>query len=142
MLPLAACSSPLTAQNEGEKDLGLALSAQAARDSTALLARYSATAAAHPQFTAQLNPLRAQVSRHIEAFTVLGVPGPSVSASAATRQVPAEGGQALAALAAAEQRLSDARSAALQDASPGLACLLASAAAAGACHVLLLQGLW
>jgi len=142
-LPLAACAGPLTAQNEGENDPGLALSARAAQDSSALLARYDATAAAHPQLVAQLSPLRAQVFQHIKAFTVPGAPSPSVfvsaSAPAVARQVPADQGQALAALAATEQRLADARTAALQEAPPGLACLLASVAAAGACHVLLLQ---
>jgi hypothetical protein len=146
MVPLAACSGPSTAHNESEDDPGLALSARSARDSSALLARYDATTAAHPQLTAQLSPLRAQVSQHIKAFTVSGLPNPSVSASASVsarttaRQVPVDQGQALATLAATEQRLADARTAALQDAPPGLACLLASTAAAGACHVLLLQG--
>jgi hypothetical protein len=153
VLPLAACAGPLTAQTAGEQDHGLALSARAARDSSALLARYDATAAAHPRLAAQLRPLRAQVAQHIEAFTVASS-SPSVAASSAAasaassaaasarataRQVPAGQGQALAALAAAEQRLATARTSALQEAPPGLACLLASVAAAGACHVLLLR---
>ncbi|MCQ4084551.1 hypothetical protein NGB36_29250 [Streptomyces sp. RB6PN25] len=143
---LAGCGGPLSAQDAAEDDPGLALSAQAVRDSSALLARYDATAAAHPPLAARLRPLRAQVAQHIEAFTVPGLstgsPRPSASASAraAAGQVPADQGQALSALAAAERRLADARTTALQDAPPELARLLASVAAAGACHVLLLQG--
>jgi hypothetical protein len=150
-LPLAACGGPPAAQHADEHDPGLSLSAQAARDSSGLLARYDATAAAHPPLAALLAPLRAQVAQHVEAFTFPGDAGPTASPSAsdsvsagaavraAARQVPSDRGQALAALAAAEQRLAETRTAALQAAPPGLARLLASVAAADACHALLLQ---
>jgi hypothetical protein len=46
---------------------------------------------------------------------------------------------ALAALASAEKSLADSRTGALLDAPPELARLLASVAAAGSCHVLLLK---
>ncbi|GAA1929900.1 hypothetical protein [Streptantibioticus ferralitis] len=118
------------------------LSARAALDSTALLGRYDATAAAHPALADRLRPLRAQVALHIAAFTPSGAASGSVAptASASSAAVPADQSAALAALADAERRTADARTSALQDAPPQLARLLASVAAAGACHVVLLQG--
>ncbi|MGK5641747.1 hypothetical protein ACSNOK_26005, partial [Streptomyces sp. URMC 126] len=52
--------------------------------------------------------------------------------------VPDDPDEALAALAAAERRTADGRGAALADAPPELARLLASVAAAGAAHAYLL----
>ncbi|SCD50475.1 hypothetical protein GA0115246_102524, partial [Streptomyces sp. SolWspMP-sol7th] len=48
------------------------LSRGAARDSADLTARYDATLAAHPGLDATLRPLRAQVTRHREAFDAAG----------------------------------------------------------------------
>lgn len=137
----------------------------AAADSAELLVRYDATAAAHAGLAARLKPLRAEVAHHLTAFdTALdtarettfrdakadgspsgsaspsGSPSSSRSASpSALPSVPASEAAALAALAEAEQRLVDARTTALADAAPELARLLASVAAAGAGHVLLLK---
>lgn len=110
---------------------GAALRARAAADSTALLARYDGLIAARPDLTARLAPLRAEVARHAQAF---GAPAPKPAPSGTT--APAT----LGALADAERRLADARATALLDAPPELARLLASVAAAGAAHVILLIG--
>ena len=129
---LAGCSGG--AAHGAPADPTAELSGRAARDSTALLARYDATAAAHPALADRLRPLRAQVALHLAAFTPPGgSPGPAPG-------VPADQNAALATLADAERRIADTRTAALQDAPPELARLLASVAAAGACHAALLQG--
>ncbi|MEU5304806.1 hypothetical protein ACH4YO_36605 [Streptomyces noursei] len=116
---------------------------RAARDSRALLARYDATLAAHPGLGARLRVLRDEVAHHIEAFTS-GAPSAAPSASATSAAsgsapgVPADERSARAALADAERTLADSRTAALVTASPELARLLASVAAAGAAHAYLL----
>ncbi len=134
---LAGCSGG--AAHGAPADPTAELSARAARDSAALLARYDATAAAHPALADRLRPLRAQVALHIAAFTPSGgSAGPAPSGSGGA--VAADQNAALAALADAERRTADARTTALQDAPPELARLLASVAAAGACHAALLQG--
>ncbi|MDX6332563.1 MAG: hypothetical protein QOI83_4946 [Streptomycetaceae bacterium] len=121
------------------------LRARAAKDSTELLARYDATTTAHPGLAVQLRPLRAEVARHAEAFGAASAPSPSASSSASPSPSPSPGAdpgdadKGVSALADAEQRLADARTTALLDASPELARLLASVAAAGAGHVLLLR---
>jgi hypothetical protein len=112
---------------------GTALRARAAEDSKELLTRYDATTAAHPGLAVGLRPLRAEVARHAKAF------GAAATASASPGADPGDATQALTALANAEQRLSDSRTTALLDAPPELARLLASVAAAGAGHVLLLR---
>jgi hypothetical protein len=116
---------------------GTAEQAQALRDSTDLLGRYDAAAAAHPSLAARLAPLRAEVAQHVEAFG--GTP-PAAGAKAAATGAGATPKQALAALAAAERKLADARAAALLTVPGGLARLLASVAAAGAGHAALLGG--
>jgi hypothetical protein len=123
---------------------GAALRAQAAADSTTLLARYDGLIAARPELTARLAPLRAEVARHAQAFGASapkqaaagtpGAPGTSTGTTAATTP------PTLGALADAERRLVDARATALLGAPPELARLLASVAAAGAAHVVLLMG--
>lgn len=115
---------------------GAAEQAQAVRDSTALLGRYDAAAAAHPSLAARLRPLRAEVARHITAFggTAPAAKHPAAGSPAA----PADPAKALAGLAAAERALADRRAAALLSAPGGLALLLASVAAAGAGHAALL----
>jgi hypothetical protein len=117
---------------------GAAAQAQAVRDSTALLGRYDAAAAAHPSLAPRLRPLRAEVARHVAAF---GGTAPSAAHPAAgSPAAPATPAKALAGLAAAERDLADRRAAALLSAPGGLALLLASVAAAGAGHAALLVG--
>lgn len=118
-------------------DPGTVLRRQAAQDSTTLLARYNATAAAHPDLAAALTPLRAEVARHAKAFGA----GASARAKAAASPplIAEEPSQALADLVDAERRLSAARTTALLGAPAELARLLASVAGAGAAHALLLN---
>ncbi|MFW6692015.1 hypothetical protein [Streptomyces sp. MAR4 CNX-425] len=132
---------------------------RAAEESRGLLRRYDATASAHPALAAALDPLRADVARHVAALG-RGLPagtraasgggagaGPGDRADAEPppparkrggEEVPADPAQALAALAAAEKRTADAHTAALAAAPGEVARLLASVAAAGAAHVYLL----
>lgn len=117
--------------------------ARAARDSRELAARYGAVVAAHPKLAARLDPLRAEVVRHAEAFGDMAQPSPSPSASAPASPspapvVPAKEKDALAGLAAAEREIAGRREKELLDAPGELARLLASVAAAGAAHVYLL----
>lgn len=137
---LAGCSAATAPPGTGTR--GAELRAGAARDSAALLERYDATAAAHPPLAPGLGPLREQVAQHLAVFAA--APGsPSASASARPRRVriDADPGRAVADLADSERRLADARTAALAGAPPEEARLLASVAACGACHVLLLRGM-
>ncbi|MFH8408088.1 hypothetical protein ACH4FX_25300 [Streptomyces sp. NPDC018019] len=154
-LLLTGCSED-SGSGGGRKDADAAaearLRARAARDSAALLARYDATLAAHPGLGERLRPLRAEVARHAAAFGGAS-PAPSASAAPSTSPragasaapsapaspaVPPDAQRARADLAAAERRTADARAAALVDAPPELAGLLASVAAAGAAHAYLL----
>ncbi|MFG2515442.1 hypothetical protein [Streptomyces sp. NPDC048584] len=119
--------------------------ARAARDSRELAARYGAVVAAHPKLAGRLDPLRAEVVRHAEAFGDTARPSPSASASASASAspspaptVPAKEKDALAGLAAAEREIAGRREKELLDAPGELARLLASVAAAGAAHVYLL----
>ncbi|WP_052862337.1 hypothetical protein [Streptomyces sp. Tu6071] len=135
------------------------LSRGAARDSADLTARYDATLAAHPGLDATLRPLRAQVTRHREAFDAAGreatgSPPPGASSSAPGRAAGAEDEAATSAspgptvasdqktalrdLATAEKKLADHRARVLVDAPGELARLLASVAAAGAAHAYVL----
>jgi hypothetical protein len=145
---------------------GAAEKARAATGSLALLKRYDAVSAAHPALASRLAPLRAEVARHAAAFggrPPAPAPAPAGSATApppstappsttapppassaapppapAAAGVPAAPGAALSWLAAAERALADRRAAELLAAPGGLARLLASVAAAGAAHVVLL----
>ncbi|MDX2709093.1 hypothetical protein PV350_40550 [Streptomyces sp. PA03-6a] len=140
-----------SAKGSPAADATAALRKRAARDSAALLAQYDATVAAHPDLVKQLQPLRAEVARHAQAFgTSARAASPSAAPSSssspmsspspsASPSVPAGAAAALSALAAAERTLADARATALLDAPPELARLLASVAACGAGHVLLLK---
>jgi hypothetical protein len=123
----------------------------AGRDSLDLLARYDAVLAAHPGTAHRLRPLRAEVARHAAAFGTGASASASAAASAsatahraasgapsAAPSVPADRGAAVRALAQAERRLADARAKALLHAPADLARLLASVAASGAAHALLL----
>lgn len=135
---------------------GEILRERAVRDSGALLAHYDATIAVHPGLATRLRPLRAEVARHVAAFGPPAGRGP-VSSPSASASVPAAPSSspapsapvsvsvppgedaARAALAAAERTLAGERAGALLDAPPELARLLASVAACGAGHVLLLK---
>ncbi|MER6053307.1 hypothetical protein ABT168_38730 [Streptomyces sp. NPDC001793] len=144
---LAGCAGgarpdPLTAERSAAAER---VRKQAARDSTALLARYDATLSAHPALGGPLRPLRAEVARHAEAFRSDAPSAASASAPAAgaahgadAPRVPGDERGARTALAEAERTLADARAAALVSAPPELARLLASVAAAGAAHAYLL----
>ncbi|MFI1093159.1 hypothetical protein [Streptomyces sp. NPDC020917] len=139
--------------------------ARAARDSLTLLGQYDAALAAHPGLAGRLTPLRAQVALHASAFggrlpapagsatpsasssgrgasgrpstapPASPTPRPGAPSASPTPQSPAA---ALAALAAAERALADRRAAALLTVPGELARLMASVAAAGAAHVVLL----
>jgi hypothetical protein len=112
---------------------GVAEQARAVRDSTELIGRYDAAAAAHPSLAARLRPLRAEVVRHIEAF------GGKAPAAAPPKEAAAgTAADALAGIAAAERALADRRAAAVLTVPGDLARLLASVAAAGAGHAALL----
>lgn len=124
--------------------------ARAARDSAELVERYDAVLTVHPALAERLQPLRAEVVRHAEAFggTAARAATPSASASASPSApsapsatapaVPSDEKGALAALAAAERTLADRRTEALVELPGELARLLASVSAAGAAHVFLL----
>jgi len=114
--------------------------AAAAHDSFLLLAAYEATGAAHPALAGRLAPLHAQVAQHVRVLAAGGTPSGGPAAAGAHPAVPAAEDAALRQLAESEQRLVDARTGALVHAAPELARLLASLAAAGAGHVLLLHG--
>lgn len=134
---VSGCSTGGGAAADGSESSGPAPgtveSARAARESAALVARYDAVAAAHPSLAARLAPLRAEVARHVEAF---GGKPPAPAAAAGPEQSPAA---ALTALAAAERKLADRRAVALLTVPGDLARLMASVAAAGAGHVVLLN---
>lgn len=127
--------------------------------STALRDEYDAVIARHPALTDRLTPLRAEVAAHVVALagpasgaTPSSAPAapsasgpapapattPASASAGASAPVPDEPAGALKALAAAERRTSDRHTAALADAEPELARLLASVAAAGAAHAYLL----
>ncbi|MEU7132685.1 hypothetical protein [Streptomyces sp. NPDC046261] len=137
---LAGCSSGGD-DADGRAFATRRLRESAGQDSARLLERYDATIAAHAALARRLRPLRAEVARHAEAFSPQA-PSPSASAQAppAAPEVPGDESAALAALADAERRTADARTAALGSAPPELARLLASVAAAGAAHAYLLTG--
>ncbi|MPY44214.1 hypothetical protein FNH04_31215 [Streptomyces phyllanthi] len=120
--------------------------ARVARDSEALAGRYAAVIAAHPALAELLEPLRAEVVRHAEAFGGGASATPSASesesaagsGSASPSPVPADEKAALAELVTAEKELSDRRGKALLEVPGELARLMASVAAAGAGHAFLL----
>ncbi|MFJ8077976.1 hypothetical protein ACIQ7Q_29640 [Streptomyces sp. NPDC096176] len=126
-----------------------ALRRRLAATSAALRDEYDAVIARHPALADRLTPLRTAVAEHAVALAGLAAsaaPSPSVSATASPTASstsgpatpPAEPGAALKSLVAAERRTADRHTAALADAEPELARLLASVAAAGAAHAYLL----
>ncbi|WRZ48205.1 hypothetical protein OG622_14980 [Streptomyces sp. NBC_01314] len=121
--------------------------ARVARDSEALLERYDAVIAAHPDLAALLTPLRGEVVRHARAFgggkaagagRASASPSGSPSASASPSPAPEDPRAALTELAAAERRLADKRAEALLEVPGEMARLMASVAAAGASHAYVL----
>ena len=142
---LSGCSDEGTGASRDD-DAARELRERAARESRKLLERYEATLAAHPALAGRLRPLRAEVARHAKAFgDSRGTASPSASPSSTARaagpeapEIPGDEKKAVAELATAERTLADARSAALLDAPPEVARLLASVAAAGAAHAYLL----
>ncbi|MGW4206269.1 hypothetical protein [Streptomyces sp. NPDC004726] len=106
-----------------------------AESSGSLRDQYDAVIAAHPALEGRLAPLRTSVADHVAAL------GGSVRVTRpASVPVPAGADVALKQLALTERQTADAYTAALADAQPELARLLASVAAAGAAHAYLLTG--
>ncbi|MFI9625805.1 hypothetical protein [Streptomyces sp. NPDC052042] len=112
------------------------LRASAARTSMELLARYEHVISAHPATAAGLAPLRNAVRDHVRTLAPDGEPAPEVSRPGATGARAA-----VEDLAGAERRTADTHLAALMEAPPELARLLASIAAAAAAHAYLLTDL-
>lgn len=144
---LAGCSDEDGGATHTQRDSAARrLRERAVRESRTLLERYDATAGTHPALAGRLKPLRAEVARHAKAFgraehtaPPSASPGsPARAAGPEAPEVPGDEKRAVAELAAAERRLADARTAALLDAPPEVARLLASVAAAGAAHAYLL----
>ncbi|MFJ8957024.1 hypothetical protein ACIRO1_43740 [Streptomyces sp. NPDC102381] len=116
------------------------LRTQAARESSDLLGQYDRAVSARPALAERLNPLRAEVERHVKAFGGARRPsGAAAPPGGKSAAAPASEKDILKALSVAEQRLSDRRMSALVDAPGELARLLASVAAAGAGHAYLLS---
>ncbi|MFF3750726.1 hypothetical protein ACFYYH_09730 [Streptomyces sp. NPDC002018] len=136
-----------------------ALRRRSAATSRELLGRYDAVLARHPDEDELLTPLRTAVARQVEALaptprgpvspapSAPASPSPSSDASSSASPGPRppvlpavadDPAQALRALATAERRTADAHTAALMEAPPELARLLASLAAASAAHAYLL----
>ncbi|MFD3518745.1 hypothetical protein [Streptomyces sp. NPDC058657] len=139
---LAGCSdgsgasgSAGTQTNDAARRAALRLRENATRTSLDLLAHYDALLKKHPGQADRLKPLRGEVARQAK---VLRGKGRAVAGNAPVT-VAADPAAALGELAAAERRASDAHLAALPGATPELARLLASVAAAGAGHVFLLD---
>ncbi|MFE7467385.1 hypothetical protein ACFU6R_25225 [Streptomyces sp. NPDC057499] len=130
----AAATAARAAAVRAEKRIRTA----AARTSLELLGRYERVAAAHPSAAAALAPLREAVRAHTEA---LAPSGGRAAGAAPSPAPPDDARAAVKELAAAERRASDTHLAALVDAPPELARLLASVAAADAAHAFLLTGI-
>lgn len=127
----------------GGAETGAALRKRLAAASGEVRDRYDATIARHPALAARLTDLRTSVAAHATALGAEASAPGAASADAPASvggplRVPADSKAALRALAAAERRAADAHTAALADAEPELARLLASMAAAGAAHAYLL----
>ncbi|GAA3744140.1 hypothetical protein [Streptomyces tremellae] len=153
---LAGCTGP--GDGDGSTGTGRGTGAAAARaaalrtrsaaTSRSLLDQYDAVLARHPAESARLAPLRAAVAEHVKALAP-GSPSAAPSASGTGRpavagaehpvSVPADPAAALSGLATAERQAAKEQSAALFEAPPELARLLASIAAACAVHQYLLS---
>ncbi|WP_369383446.1 hypothetical protein [Streptomyces sp. cg36] len=116
-----------------------ALRRRSAALSAALGDRYEEVAVRHPAVRDVLAPLRAEAAQHAAALAGTAPRTPAAAPpSPSPAPVPDDPGRALGELAAEARRVSDAHTAALADAPPELARLLASVAAAGAVHAYLL----
>lgn len=99
---------------------------------TTMIARYAATAAAHPRLRASLQPLLGDHQAHLDELQQrLGEPGASPAAAPA----PAAEGAAVAALVSAERAAAARHVTLLRSVPPALAQLFASIAACEATHV-------
>jgi hypothetical protein len=137
---LAGCSGGDGAEDEPADDAGMRR--RAARDSTALLARYEATAEAHPALRTTLAPFREVVAAHLTALADGGRAGSAAGGGGgggAAPGVPEDESEAIAALIDAERQTAQQRHRALEEAPPELARLLASMAAAGSAQAYLLS---
>lgn len=102
-----------------------------------LLGQYENVLATHPATAAGLTPLRDAVRAHVKALAPTGA-----ASLEFVRTRPADGPrEAVKALAASERRAAASHTAALLDAPPELARLLASVAAAASAHSYLLTEL-
>ncbi|MFF8716968.1 hypothetical protein ACF07T_36890 [Streptomyces sp. NPDC015184] len=127
--------APTTAEQVSAARAEKKIRADAARGSMELLGHYEQVIGAHPATAAALSPLRDAVRAHAGALAPGGKPlTPPQSRATGAKAAVEE-------LAAAERRTSDTRLAALLEAPPELARLLASTAAAGAAHAYLLTEL-
>ncbi|MFF9352127.1 hypothetical protein [Streptomyces sp. NPDC014734] len=134
----APTAAEITAALRTEKKLRT----NAARAGGELLDRYEQVIADHPATATGLAPLRDAVRAHVAALAPAGggTPASTRRRTAATGNA-GDAGDAVRALAAEERRIADDRAAALAEAPPELARLLASVAAAGAAHAYLLTEL-
>ncbi|MGP3971328.1 hypothetical protein [Streptomyces sp. 6N223] len=132
---LAACTGADGGQGEEPAD-DTGLRRRAAREGSELLARYEATAEAHPGLAETLAPFRDVVAAHVAALAEDGRAG---AGGGAAPGVPAEEPEAVAALVDAERETARQRYRAVDGASPELARLLASMAAAGSAQAYLLS---
>lgn len=130
---LTGCSGGGAAPAAAE---GAGLRRRAARASAELLAWYDETARAHPGLENVLAPFREAAAAHVAA---LRDPGGDAAPAGPVPGVPREPGEALGALAQAEQRLADDRFQELVTAPPDTARILASLAAAGSAQAYLLS---
>ncbi|SCK37404.1 hypothetical protein H181DRAFT_03170 [Streptomyces sp. WMMB 714] len=152
--PLAALGAATGCTDGADEDDAQAarreqsLRKKAAGQSRALAARYEATIDAHSGLADKLRPLHAVALRHAEVLAGKKDAGRGKDGAAGGggteggdgkgAAVPRKEKAALAALGDAERRTADERNAALAEAPPELARLLASVAAAGAVHAYLL----
>ncbi|WP_328479416.1 hypothetical protein OHS71_12210 [Streptomyces sp. NBC_00377] len=86
---LVGCTSGTEQTEESESGTPSATErarARAAQESSALVARYDAVLAVHPSLAGRLEPLRAEVVRHVEAFG--GAPKASPSATGSVTDSP------------------------------------------------------
>lgn len=138
---LAACSSsdpsdgPAARKREAAARAEAALRLTTSTASAALRDRYEAVAVRHPVVRPLLAPLHTEAAQHV---TALAGPRPAAPSPSPSTAVPDDPEAALRELAAAARRTSDTHTAALADAAPELARLLASVAAAAAVHAYLL----
>ncbi|MDQ1666803.1 MAG: hypothetical protein QOH75_2834 [Actinomycetota bacterium] len=125
------------------------LAARVAAEISTLVAAYAATIARHPGTRPRLSTLMTEHEAHLSALhATTPTPTPSATASASSSPtpsgtaapVPATPADARAALATAEAAAASRRGDQALRARPELARLLASIAACGAGHVVLLRG--